>query len=94
MLFIDRKSETSNEHEYVNAAITSDTREVTVHLQDTDLEETELPSGRNDSVLKILPEDLSVYKINVQNLKKVIKGKRVERGYKGEYEVRHSQSVL
>ncbi|CAG2196832.1 PTPRT [Mytilus edulis] len=83
----DRKSETSNEHEYVNAAITSDTREVTVHLQDTDLEETELPSGRNDSVLKILPTDLSVYKINVQNLKKVIKGKRIERGYKGEYEI-------
>ncbi|XP_076078870.1 receptor-type tyrosine-protein phosphatase epsilon-like [Mytilus galloprovincialis] len=87
MLFIDRKSETSNEHEYVNAAITSDTREVTVHLQDTDLEETELPSGRNDSVLQILPTDLSVYKINIQNLKKVIKGKRVERGYKGEYEI-------
>lgn len=94
MFFIDKKSESSNEHEYVNAAITSDTREVTVHLQDTDLEETELPSGRNDSVLQILPTDLSVYKINIQNLKNVIKGKRVDRGYKGEYEVRHSQSVL
>ncbi|VDI45795.1 receptor-type tyrosine-protein phosphatase T [Mytilus galloprovincialis] len=81
----NQKCESSNENEYVNAAITSETREVTVHLQDT--EETDLPSGRNDSVLKTLPTDLSVYKINVQNLKKVIKGKRVEGGYKNEYEI-------
>ncbi|VDH90184.1 receptor-type tyrosine-protein phosphatase A [Mytilus galloprovincialis] len=81
----NQKGESSNEHEYVNAAITSEAREITVHLQDT--EETELPSGRNECVFKQLPTDLSVYKINVQNLKKVIKGKRIEGGYKNEYEI-------
>ncbi|XP_052087387.1 receptor-type tyrosine-protein phosphatase epsilon-like [Mytilus californianus] len=82
----NRNRETNNVHEYVNAAITSDSGEVTVHLEDT-TEETELLPERDDFENKRLPIEHSVNKIHIENLKEAINEKLKDEGFRKEYEI-------
>ncbi|XP_071129197.1 receptor-type tyrosine-protein phosphatase alpha-like [Mytilus edulis] len=79
------KREANDGNEYVNAAITSDTGEVTVYLQDTD--QAELTPKSDDLVYNNLPTERNVYKIPIGNLKEVINEKLKDEGFKKEYEI-------
>lgn len=92
-LYIDRNRESNHVHEYVNAAITSDTGARTVRLEAT-TEETELLHERGTFEHRQIPIEHSVNKIHIEKMKEAIIEKQKDEGFEKEYQVRHAISDL
>ncbi|VDI25186.1 Hypothetical predicted protein [Mytilus galloprovincialis] len=83
---LNRNRESNHVHEYVNAAITSDTGARTVRLEAT-TEETELLHERDTFEHRQIPIENSVNKIHIEKMKEAIIEKQKDEGFEKEYQI-------
>ncbi|XP_071132561.1 receptor-type tyrosine-protein phosphatase F-like [Mytilus edulis] len=83
---LNRNRESNHVHEYVNAAITSDTGARTVRLEAT-TEETELLHERDTFEHRQTPIENSVNKIHIEKMKEAIIEKQKDEGFEKEYQI-------